>query len=368
MPSNQRPIAVGSDHAGFALKQEVQRMLEKRGLAFEDVGCDSTESVDYPDFAKAVCEEIQKGKAVRGILICGSGIGMAIAANRGPRIRAAACTTDAMARLSRQHNDANVLCLGARLNKPEEVGAILEAWLTAEFEGGRHTRRIEKIDAQPPSAFEEKRPQKVVRIVDHPLVQHKLTYLRDRRVDAKIFREIVDELSTLMAYEVTRDLPTDEKRVSTPMELEAIGHYVRSERIGIVPILRAGLGMIHGIMKVIPMAAVGHIGIFRDHDSLKPVTYYAKLPERCEDRLIIVVDPMLATGGSAVAAVDAIKSKGARRIRFCCILAAPDGIAKLHGTHPDVEIFTSGIDHELNAKGYILPGLGDAGDRLFGTR
>jgi uracil phosphoribosyltransferase len=207
-----------------------------------------------------------------------------------------------------------------------------------------------------------------VTVLDHPLVQHKLTVIRDAECDTKVFREVVDELSTLMAYEITRDIATDEKVVRTPMNVNARGRFVRGERIGIVPILRAGLGMIHGILKVIPMAAVGHIGIYRDHETLKPVEYYCKLPKSCEDRHIIVVDPMLATGGSAVAAIDYIKRNGGRQIKFNCILAAPEGLERLTSAHPDVEIFAAGVDEKLNANGYILPGLGDAGDRLFGTR
>ena len=207
-----------------------------------------------------------------------------------------------------------------------------------------------------------------VTVFDHPLVQHKLTVLRDQQTETKVFREVVDELSTLMAYEITRDIVTDEKSVLTPMNATHRGRFVRGERVGVIPILRAGLGMVSGILKVVPMAAVGHIGIYRNHETLAPVEYYCKLPRNLEERSLIVVDPMLATGGSAVAAIDFIKKRGATRIKFNCVLAAPEGIERLTSAHPDVEIFAAGVDERLNENGYILPGLGDAGDRLFGTK
>jgi uracil phosphoribosyltransferase len=207
-----------------------------------------------------------------------------------------------------------------------------------------------------------------ITVFDHPLVQHKLTVLRDEQCDTKVFREVTDELSSLMAYEITRDIETDDKVVRTPMRVNARGRFVRGDRVGVVPILRAGLGMTYGILKVIPMAAVGHIGIYRHHDTLQPIEYYSKLPSNCHERTIIVVDPMLATGGSAVAAIDFIKKRGTTRIKFNCILAAPEGIERLTTAHPDVEIYAAGVDEKLNENGYILPGLGDAGDRLFGTK
>lgn len=205
-------------------------------------------------------------------------------------------------------------------------------------------------------------------VFNHPLIQHKLTYLRDETCGVKEFREIVDELSTLMAYEVTRDVPCDDKTVRTPMGMEVKGKFVRSEHVALVPILRAGLGMVHGILRVIPMAAIGHIGIYREHETLKPVEYYCKLPKNLPERVVIIVDPMLATAGSATAAVDYLKAKGAKRIKFNCILAAPEGIDRLSSAHPDVDIYCAGVDERLNDHGYILPGLGDAGDRLFGTK
>ncbi|MBI3892216.1 MAG: uracil phosphoribosyltransferase [Candidatus Wallbacteria bacterium] len=205
-------------------------------------------------------------------------------------------------------------------------------------------------------------------IFDHPLIQHKLTCLRDENTDVKIFRECVDELSSLMAYEITRDVPVAEKRVRTPLGREVVGRYIDGLTLGVVPILRAGLGMIHGILQIVPMAPVGHIGIYRDPETLQPHDYYCKLPKDSDQRTLIVVDPMLATGGSAVAAIDFIKKRGAKRIKFNCILAAPEGLAALEHAHPDVDIYCAALDEKLNDHGYILPGLGDAGDRLFGTK
>ncbi|MBI4862808.1 MAG: uracil phosphoribosyltransferase [Candidatus Riflebacteria bacterium] len=363
VPERQR-IAIGADHAGLEAKRQVGRVLQDKGIPFDDLGTHTPASVDYPDYAQVVAGKVSRGEVERGILICGSGIGMSIAANRFPRVRAALCTTEEMARLSRQHNDSNVLVLAARLTPLDDVSRIVDAWLVAPFEGGRHSRRVEKVETPCDRRF----VHSMVTIIDHPMIQHKLTVIRDEACDTKVFREVVDEISSLMAYEITRDIPTDDKQVRTPMKMTVTGKYVRGGRVGIVPILRAGLGMIHGILKVIPMAAVGHIGIYRDHDTLKPVEYYCKLPGHCEDLSIIVVDPMLATGGSAVAAIDYVKKRGAKRIKFNCILAAPEGIERLTAAHPDVEIVAAGIDERLNEVGYILPGLGDAGDRLFGTK
>lgn len=205
-------------------------------------------------------------------------------------------------------------------------------------------------------------------VFEHPLVQHKLTGLRDKTTDPKLFRELVEELSFLMAYEITRDLPTSEREVETPLGTRAVGRTVSGDSIGVIPILRAGLGMVEGILKVAPMAPIGHVGLYRDPKTLEPVEYFAKLPPKLEGRTLIVVDPMLATGGSASAACTFLKKRGARKIKFNSILAAPEGIRRLRRDHPDVDIYTAGIDERLNDHGYIVPGLGDAGDRLFGTK
>lgn len=206
-----------------------------------------------------------------------------------------------------------------------------------------------------------------LRVIEHPLVQHKLTRLRDRATPTKQFKELVDEIAMLMAYEATRELPLEPTVVDTPLE-SMTGRSVSGKKLTLVPILRAGLGMVEGILRLIPSARVGHIGLYRDHDTLEPVDYYFKVPGDVAEREFFVLDPMLATGGSAVSAVRSLKRVGASRIRFLCLVAAPEGVARLAAEHPDVPVLTAALDRELNANGYILPGLGDAGDRLFGTR
>lgn len=204
-------------------------------------------------------------------------------------------------------------------------------------------------------------------LVDHPLVRHKVTLLRDRATPTKQFKELVDEIAMLMAYEATRSLPLESVSVETPLESTA-GWAVAGKKLTLVPILRAGLGMVDGILRLIPSARVGHIGLYRDHDTLEPVDYYFKIPGDAGARDFLLLDPMLATGGSAAAAVHSLKRAGATRIRFLCLVAAPEGVARLAQEHPDVPVLAAALDRELNANGYILPGLGDAGDRLFGTR
>jgi uracil phosphoribosyltransferase len=206
-----------------------------------------------------------------------------------------------------------------------------------------------------------------LRIVGHPLVQHKVTVLRDQRTPTKIFKELVDEIAMLMAYEATADLPLEPVAVETPLE-QTVGRQVSGKKLTLVPILRAGLGMVEGILRLVPAARVGHIGLYRDHDTLEPVDYYFKVPGDAAERDFFLLDPMLATGGSAVSAVASLKRAGAARIRFLCLVAAPEGVARMHQSHPDVTVYCASLDRELNAQGYILPGLGDAGDRLFGTR
>ncbi|MGH7499862.1 MAG: uracil phosphoribosyltransferase [Gemmatimonadales bacterium] len=204
-------------------------------------------------------------------------------------------------------------------------------------------------------------------VLDHPLIQHKLSILRDRRTSTRDFKQLVSEIAMLMAYEVTKDLATEEVEIETPLETMK-GRQVSGKKLTLVPILRAGLGMVEGIAQLIPSARVGHIGLYRDHDTLKPVDYYFKIPGSEVARDFFILDPMLATGGSAVAAVSALRGAGARRLRFLCLVAAPEGVSRMLETHPDVPIFTAALDRQLNSHGYILPGLGDAGDRLFGTR
>ena len=203
--------------------------------------------------------------------------------------------------------------------------------------------------------------------VRHPLVQHKLTILRDRRTPTKIFKEVVDEIAMLMAYEATSDLALESTDVETPLE-RTQGQRVAGKKLTLVPILRAGLGMVEGILKLVPSARVGHIGLYRDHNTLEPVDYYFKVPGDAPERDFLLLDPMLATGGSAVAAINSLKRAGAQRIRFLCIVAAPAGVKRVRDAHPDVPIICAALDRELNQHGYILPGLGDAGDRVFGTK
>lgn len=203
-------------------------------------------------------------------------------------------------------------------------------------------------------------------VFNHPLIQHKLTIIRDKNVGTKEFREIVDEIASLMAYEVTRDLPVEDVEIETPVA-KTTQKQLAGKKLAIVPILRAGLGMVDGIMKLIPAARIGHIGMYRDEESLEPVEYFVKLPEDIDQREVLVVDPMLATGGSAVMAIDALKKRGATKIKLITLVSAPVGVETVQKAHPDVDIYTAGLDEGLNEHGYIIPGLGDAGDRLFGT-
>jgi uracil phosphoribosyltransferase len=206
-----------------------------------------------------------------------------------------------------------------------------------------------------------------VYVFDHPLIQHKLTYIRDEKTGTKEFRELVDEVATLMAFEITRELPLEEIEITTPVTT-AKTKVLSGKKIAIVPILRAGIGMVDGVLKLIPAAKVGHIGLYRDPETLQPVEYYAKLPADVEERDFIIVDPMLATGGSAVEAINSLKKRGAKSIKFMCLIAAPEGVKAIQEAHDDVDIYIAALDEKLNDHGYIVPGLGDAGDRLFGTK
>ncbi len=206
-----------------------------------------------------------------------------------------------------------------------------------------------------------------VHILDHPLLQHKLSILRDERTGSKEFREVVSEIATLMCYEATRDLPVEEVEIKTPLGTGKF-NTLTGKKLAIVPVLRAGLGMVDGILTLIPSAKVGHIGLYRDPDTLEPVEYYCKMPNDIAERDIIILDPMLATGGSASAAIQFIKNYDVKHIKLMNIIAAPEGIERVHKDHPDVEIYVAAVDEKLNDHGYIVPGLGDAGDRIFGTK
>lgn len=206
-----------------------------------------------------------------------------------------------------------------------------------------------------------------VHVFDHPLIQHKLSYIRDARTGTKELRELVDEVGMLMAYEVTRDLELQDVEIETPVT-KMTAKRLAGKKLAIVPILRAGLGMTEGILSLVPAARVGHIGLYRDPETLKAVEYFSKMPQDIDEREIIVVDPMLATGASAIEAITSLKNKGAKNIRFMCLIAAPEGVEKMKEAHDDVDIYIAALDEKLNDKAYITPGLGDAGDRLFGTK
>ena len=206
-----------------------------------------------------------------------------------------------------------------------------------------------------------------VNVMTHPLIQHKVTLIRSVDTGTKDFRELLEEIALLMGYEITRDLPLEDVKVQTPL-VETVGKQIVGKKVGIVPILRAGLGMVNGLLELMPMAKVGHVGMYRDPKTLQPVEYYCKLPSDLSERRIIVTDPMLATGGSAAAAISLLKEKGAKEIQSMCLVAAPEGVEVVNKAHPDVRIYVAALDEKLNDHGYILPGLGDAGDRIFGTK
>lgn len=206
-----------------------------------------------------------------------------------------------------------------------------------------------------------------VHVMDHPLIEHKISYIRSKAVGTKEFREVIGEIAQLMCYEATRDLKMKEVEIETPVA-RTTGRVLDGKKLAIVPILRAGIGMVDGMLSLIPAAKVGHIGLYRDPETLEPVEYYCKLPSDCEERQVFVVDPMLATGGSSAAAVSMLKEKGVKNIRFLCIIAAPEGVERMREEHPDVDLYIGALDERLNDHGYIVPGLGDAGDRIFGTK
>jgi len=204
-------------------------------------------------------------------------------------------------------------------------------------------------------------------VIDHPLIQHKLTYMRKKETGSKDFRELLDEIAMLMGYEVTRDLPLEDMKIETPL-CPMTGKVISGKKLAIVPILRAGLGMVDGLLELVPVAKVGHIGLYRDPETHLPIEYYCKLPMDISERIVIVVDPMLATGGSASDALTKLKERGCAHLRLMCLVAAPEGVAAVQKAHPDVDIYVAAVDEKLNEHAYILPGLGDAGDRLFGTK
>lgn len=209
---------------------------------------------------------------------------------------------------------------------------------------------------------------KNIHVIEHPLIEHKLTIIRDKETGTKDFREIVNEIARLLAYEVSRDLAVEDVEIETPL-VKSVEKKLAGKKVVVVPILRAGLGMVDGILDLIPAARVGHVGLYRDEETMEPVEYFVKMPNNLEDRQLYIVDPMLATGGSAIAAIDSVVERGAKieNIKFISIVAAPEGVEALHDAHPEVEIYTASLDEKLNDDAYIVPGLGDAGDRLYGT-
>lgn len=360
-------VAVGCDHAGFILKAAVTDFLKTKAEIL-DWGSFSEEPVDYPDVAIKLAESVSTGKADCGVLICGTGMGMAITANKIKGIRSAVCNSVESARMGKAHNDLNVIALGGRVINPSEVPAILEAWLSTSFEAGRHLTRINKISTAEAATFSTNASAigKVV-VFNHPLVQHKIGIIRDKRTSVKEFRELVQEIAGLMVYEITRNLPLSETTVETPVAPTTV-RSLEGKKLAVIPVLRAGLGMVDGILQLIPNAKVGHIGLYRDPQTLNPVEYYCKLPQDIGEREVFILDPMLATGGSAAEAISLIKSRGGQKISLVCLIAAPEGIKKVHEQHPESDIFIAALDPGLNDHGYIVPGLGDAGDRLFGTK
>ncbi|ACZ19174.1 uracil phosphoribosyltransferase [Thermanaerovibrio acidaminovorans DSM 6589] len=366
-------IAIGSDHAGFVLKEHLIGFVRSKGYQVLDMGtCSAEARVDFPDWGIKVAEAVSRGEVDRGILVCGSGIGMSIVANKVPGVYAALCRDTTEARLSREHNDSNVLAIGGRLVGPDLAAEMVDTWLSTQFLGGRYEARNQKIRDYERSVYKEEAMGQVrangrLVVVSHPLIQHKLGIIRDKNTSSKDFRELVQEIAGLMVYEITRDLSLEEIDVCTPLG-PTKAFTLAGKKMAVVPVLRAGLGMVEGILRLIPNAKVGHVGLYRDPNTLEPVEYYCKLPGDIEDRDVYIVDPMLATGGSAAAAIDLVKRKGAKRISLVALIAAPEGVARVKSSHPEVDIYTAALDSHLNDHGYIVPGLGDAGDRLFGTR
>jgi uracil phosphoribosyltransferase len=359
-------VAIGCDHGGFVLKSAVKEFFEGKAEIL-DFGSMTDTPVDYPDIAFATAKTVSDGKAGIGVLMCGTGIGMSVTANKVKRIRAAACNDVESARMGKAHNNLNVICLGGRVVSPDQAKAILHTWFSTPFEGGRHLVRINKIATIESSILSADGEEGRVVVFNHPLVQHKIGMIRDKNTSVKEFRELVQEIAGLMVYEITRNLSLSETCVETPVA-SAAARTLAGKKLAVVPVLRAGLGMVDGILQLIPNAKVGHIGLYRDPETLDPVEYYCKLPQDVGERDVFILDPMLATGGSAAAAISLVKERGGQKISLVCLIAAPEGIEKVQKAHPEVDIFIAALDSRLNDHGYIVPGLGDAGDRLFGTK
>ncbi len=362
-------IALGCDHAGFNLREAVLNYLNSKKIECLDFGAkELNNDDDYPDVAFKVAYSVSEEEAGLGILLCGTGFGVAISANKVSGIRAMACNNIESAKSAKRHLNLNVITLGGRFVKPEEVAGILDAWLNTEFEGGRHLRRVNKISLKDGSVLSANVGDKLGRVVifNHPLIQHKLGKIRDAETSSVQFRELLREITGLMVYEITRDFPLEEIEVTTPIA-KTKAYAIKGKKLALVPVLRAGLGMLDGILRLAPNAKIGHLGLYRNPETLEPVEYFCKLPSDIAEREIMILDPMLATGGTATASISMIKKHGGQKISLVCLIAAPEGLSRVQKEHPEVNIFAAALDERLNEHGYIVPGIGDAGDRIFGT-
>jgi uracil phosphoribosyltransferase len=363
-------VAMGSDHAGFSLKEAIKTQVQGLGHEVTDVGAFSGEkSVDYPDWSMKVTSSVASDDADRGILICGTGIGMSISANKVAGIYAALCNSEFAARMSRLHNGSNVLVLGSRTTGLDVAKAITEIWLATEPEGGRHLIRRQKVRMYEEESLKSEIPARGagrVVIIEHPLIQHKIGIIRDKNTGIKDFRDLVQEIASLMVYEISRNLPLEEVDVETPV-CSTKAFSLARKKIAIIPVLRSGLGMVEGVLRLVPNAKVGHIGLYKNPKTLRPVDPSGKLPRDIAERDVFVLDLMLATGSSASASIAHIKRCGAKRITLVSLIAAPEGVERVSREHPGVDIFSAALDSHVDENGYIVPGLGDAGDRLFGT-
>ena len=330
--------------------EAVEVAVEKVTDAVQEVLADKSAEEETAAVVEEAAQEVQAAEPV---------------AESEADVEAAAAAAAAIAAADAEYAEAQAAEEAALAEATEEAPA--ETAEEAVEEPAEEAVVEETIEAAADEAEDESDPYNgMLHIIDHPMVQHKLTIMRDKDTGAKDFRELLDEIAMLVGYEVTRELPLCDVEVETPIQ-KMTGKAIAGKKLAIVPILRAGLGMVDGLQRLVPAAKVGHIGLYRHPETHMPVDYYCKLPEDIGSRLVIITDPMLATGGSAIEAIRMLKEKGCTDIRMMCLVAAPEGVSALHEAHPDVPIFTAALDECLNEKAYIVPGLGDAGDRLFGT-
>jgi uracil phosphoribosyltransferase len=354
-------IYLANDHTGVAMKQAIAQHLTSQGHEVINLGTDDTAAVNYASQGKTLGLAVANDSGAFGIGICGTGIGISIAANKVQGIIAGLVYEPQNAIVTRQHNNANIMITGARQIAIEKSNWV--CWCVSQNAIWRWTswRTCQNI-------INYGRGEKIMslKIFNHPLILDKLTRMRRKETSSKDFRENLNEIAELMVFEVCRDIPVVDVKITTPVA-ETIGKTIDTP-IVLVPILRAGLGMTHGIQQLIPTARIAHVGLYRDEETLQPIQYYAKETEDIDKSIVLVVDPMLATGGSASAAIDIVKGWGAKNIRFVCLVAVQEGVDVLTKAHPDVDIYAASLDEHLNEHGYIIPGLGDAGDRIFGTK